>query len=113
FGAVDSMDSLRLAQKLNSAAQHVGKKLGVLIEINVGGEAAKTGVAPESQELEKILQAAPSLEHLEIRGLMTIPPLTEAAQEARPYFRKLRELKEEIGTRQLPGISMNVLSMGM
>jgi len=113
FVAVDSIDSLRLAQRLNSSAQQAGKKLGILIEINVGGEAAKTGVAPESQELEKILQAAPSLEHLEIRGLMTIPPLTDDPQRARPYFRRLRELQEEIGTRQLPGISMTVLSMGM
>ena len=113
FVAVDSIDSLRLAQRLNSSAQQAGKKLGILIEINVGGEAAKTGVAPESQELEKILQAAPSLEHLEIRGLMTIPPLSDDPQRARPYFRRLRELQEEIGTRQLPGISMTVLSMGM
>ncbi len=113
FGAVDSIDSLRLAQKLNSAAQQLGKKLGVLVEINVGGEAAKTGVAPGSQELEKILQASHLLEHLEIRGLMTIPPRTDNPQEARPYFRKLRELQEEIGTRQLPGVNMNMLSMGM
>jgi PLP dependent protein len=113
FAAVDSIDSLRLAQKVNSAAQQAGKKLGILIEINVGGEAAKTGVAPESQELEKILQAAPSLDHLEIRGLMTIPPLTDNPHEARPYFRKLQELQKQIGTRQLPGVNMNVLSMGM
>src|SRR3989454_3949396 len=64
FAAVDSVDSLRLAQKLNSAAQQVGKKLGVLVEINVGGEAAKTGVAPGSQELEEILQASHLLEDL-------------------------------------------------
>jgi pyridoxal phosphate enzyme (YggS family) len=113
FAAIDSIDSLRLAQKLNSSAQQVGKKLAVLIEINVGGEAAKTGVAPESQELEKILQAAPSLEHLEIRGLMTIPPLTGDPQEARPYFRKLRELRKQIIDRALPGVNMKVLSMGM
>ena len=113
FAAVDSIDSLRLAQKLNSAAQQVGKKLGVLVEVNVGGEAAKNGVTPESQELEKILQAAPSLEHLEIRGLMTIPPLTDDPQEARPHFRKLRELQKQIGARALTSVSMNVLSMGM
>jgi pyridoxal phosphate enzyme (YggS family) len=113
FAAVDSIDSLRLAQKLNSAAQQAGKKLTVLIEINVGGEAAKTGVAPESQELEKVLQAAPSLEHLEIRGLMTIPPLTDDPQEARPYFRRLRELQRQISDRALPSLSMNILSMGM
>jgi pyridoxal phosphate enzyme (YggS family) len=113
FAAVDSIDSLRLAQKLNSTAQQAGRKLGVLIEINVGGESAKSGVAPESQELENILQAAPSLEHLEIRGLMTIPPLTEEPQEARPYFRRLRELQRQISDRALPSLSMNVLSIGM
>ena len=113
FSAVDSIDSLRLAQKLNSAAQQAGRRLAVLIEINVGGESAKSGVAPESQELEKILQAAPSLEHLEIRGLMTIPPLTDHPQEARPYFRRVRELQKQISDRALPGVSMNGLSMGM
>lgn len=113
FSAIDSIDSLRLAQKLNSAAQQSGKKVAVLIEINVGGEAAKTGVAPESQELENILQAAPSLEHLEIRGLMTIPPLTDDPQEARPHFRKLHELQKQISARALTRVSMNVLSMGM
>ena len=113
FAAVHSIDSVRLAQKLNSAAQQAGKNLGVLIEINVGGETAKTGVAPESQELEKILQAAPSLEHLEIRGLMTIPPLTDDPQEARPHFRKLRDLQRQISARRLPEVRMDVLSMGM
>jgi hypothetical protein len=113
FDTVDSINSLRLAQRVNYVAQQAGKKLGVLIEINVGGEAAKTGVAPESQELEKILQAASSLEHLEIRGLMTIPPLTDNPQEARPYFRKVRDLQRQISDRALPSLSMNVLSMGM
>jgi len=113
FAAVDSIDSLRLAQKLNSTAQQAGRKLGVLIEINVGGESAKSGVAPESQELEKILQAAPLLDHLEIRGLMTIPPLTEDPQAARPYFRRLRDLQKQISARRLPGVNMNALSMGM
>src|SRR5271165_472168 len=74
FAAVDSVDSLRLAQKLNASAQQLGKKLKVLIEINVGAEAAKSGVAPESGELEELLSAAPELKHLEFRGLMTIPP---------------------------------------
>jgi hypothetical protein len=113
FAAVDSIDSLRLAQKLNSAAQQSGKKLAVLIEINVGGEAAKTGVAPESRELENILQAAPSLDHLEVCGLMTIPPFTDNPQKARPYFLKLRELQKQISTRQLPRVNLHVLSMGM
>jgi pyridoxal phosphate enzyme (YggS family) len=113
FHAVDSVDSLRLAEKLNEAAERTGHKLGVLIEINVGGEAAKTGLAPGSEELSSILLAAPRLEHLEIQGLMTIPPFTEDPQKARPFFHKLRELRDEISARQLPSVGMDVLSMGM
>jgi hypothetical protein len=112
FAAVDSVDSLRLAQKLNASAQQLGKKLKVLIEINVGGEAAKSGVAPESRELEELLSAAPELEHLEFRGLMTIPPFNDDPREARPYFRKLRDLRDQIA-RRLPGFNMRELSMGM
>jgi len=113
FTAVDSVDSLRLAGRLNDSAQQVGKKLGVLIEINVGGEAAKSGMPPELPELMELLQSAPSLEHLEFRGLMTIPPFAEDPQQARPYFRKLRELRDRILARKLPNIRMGVLSMGM
>jgi len=113
FAAVDSVDSLRLAQKLNSSAEALGKKLAVLIEINVGGESAKSGVAPDSSELEEILQNAAHLEHLEFRGLMTVPPFTEDPQQARPSFRRLRELRDRIAARQLAGIGTRVLSMGM
>jgi hypothetical protein len=113
FHAVDSLDSLRLANKLNSAAEELGKNLSVLIEINLGGEAAKTGIAADSQELENILQAAPRLAHLEIRGLMTVPPFTEDPEDARPFFRKLRGLRDQIAGRHLPNINMDVLSMGM
>ena len=113
FSAVDSVDSLRLAEKLNAAAQKLNKRLPVLIEINVGGEAAKSGTAPDSPELEQLLAAAPSLEALQIRGLMTIPPFTEDPQQSRRYFRSLRELRDQIAARRLPGISLDVLSMGM
>ena len=113
FAAVDSVDSLRLAQKLNSAAQQLGKKLAALIEINVGGESAKSGVAPGSKELEELLQGAAQLEQLEFRGFMTVPPFTEDPQQARPYFQKLRRLRDEIAARKLPKISMSILSMGM
>ena len=113
FSAVDSVDSLRLAEKLNAAAQKLNKRLPVLIEINVGGEAAKSGTAPDSPELEQLLAAAPSLEALQIRGLMTIPPFTEDPQLSRRYFRSLRELRDQTAARRLPGISLDVLSMGM
>src|SRR5262249_34299034 len=92
FHAVDSVDSLKLARKLNESATQLGKTLPVLIELNVGGEAAKTGMEPESPELEQLLAVAPQLEHLVMRGLMTVPPFTDDPQHARPFFRKLREL---------------------
>ena len=113
FHAVDSVDSLKLAQRLNTAAQPSGKQLPVLIEINVGGESAKAGLAPGSAELEQLLAAAPSLGSLAIRGLMTIPPFTEDPNGARPYFQQLRELRNEIRNRNLASVSMDELSMGM
>ena len=113
FAAVDSVDSVKLAVKLDGAAREVGKKLSLLIEVNVGGEAAKSGMAADSRELEDLLVVAPQLEALEFRGLMTVPPFTEDAQNARPYFRKLRELRDSIAARKLPGVAMEVLSMGM
>jgi len=113
FSAVDSVDSLKVAEKLDAAARSLGKKLEVLIEINVGGEAAKSGVPPDSPALEEILIAAPGLESLVFRGLMTVPPFTDDPQGARPYFRKLRELRDTIAARRLPALAMDELSMGM
>jgi PLP dependent protein len=113
FSAVDSLDSVKLAEKLDVAARKLGKKLPVLIEINVGGEAAKSGVAPDSRELESLLLAAPRFEGLDFRGLMTVPPFTDDPEEARPFFRKLRQLRDAIAARKLPAVAMDVLSMGM
>ncbi|HEV3306176.1 MAG TPA: YggS family pyridoxal phosphate-dependent enzyme [Candidatus Sulfotelmatobacter sp.] len=113
FSAVDSVDSLKVAEKLDAAARSLGKKLEVLIEINVGGEAAKSGVPPDSPALEEILIAALGLESLVFRGLMTVPPFTDDPQGARPYFRKLRELRDTIAARRLPALAMDELSMGM
>lgn len=113
FAAVDSVDSLRLAEKLNAAAESLGKKLAVLVEINVGGEAAKSGAAPDSSDLEELLLAAPRLQHLEFLGLMTVPPFTDDPQDACPYFRRLRELRDQIAARKLPAVRMDALSIGM
>jgi PLP dependent protein len=113
FAAVDSVDSVRLAEKLDAAARSLNKQIDILIEINVGGEAAKSGVASDSQELEDLLQAAPRLAALNIRGLMTVPPFSDDPEGARPYFRKLRELRDTITRRKLPTIGMDILSMGM
>jgi PLP dependent protein len=113
FHAIDSVDSLKLAEKLNDLAHGAGKKLAILIEVNVGGEEAKTGIAPDSPELDRLLSAASQLEHLEIGGLMTVPPFAEDPQTAQPYFRRLRELQAQIAARRLPAVGMDTLSMGM
>jgi len=113
FCAVDSVDSLKLAEKLDVSARQLGKKLEVLIEINVGGESAKSGLPLNSRELDELLQAAPRLESLVFRGLMTVPPFTANPEDARPFFRKLRELRDAIASRTLPAINLDTLSMGM
>ena len=113
FAHVDSVDSLRLAQKLNSAAADLSKKLPILIEINIAGEAAKSGVAPDSTALEEILEAAPEFSSLDIRGLMTVPPYHDEPEQSRPYFRKMRALFGQIASKKLPAVNMEVLSMGM
>ncbi len=123
FDAVDSVDSARMAEKLNALAESADKILLVLIEINVGGEKAKSGVAlcsdkqgsdkQGSNELEQILQGAPRWGNLKIRGLMTVPPYTEDPEGSRAYFRQLRKIRDSIVARALPKIGTAVLSMGM
>jgi pyridoxal phosphate enzyme (YggS family) len=113
FQAVDSVDSIRLASKLNQSALQLDEVFPVLIEINVGGEENKTGVPLDSPELEALLRAMQHFEQLHVRGLMTIPPYTEDPEGARPYFRKVRELRDTIAARNMTAIQMDVLSMGM
>jgi hypothetical protein len=113
FDAVDSVDSVRLADKLNMSANDANKTLSILIEINVGGEAAKSGMVIGSDELEEILQSAPRWANLRLRGLMTVPPYSEDPEGSRPYFRQLRQIRDGIANRKLPEVEMQVLSMGM
>lgn len=113
FDEIESVDSLHLARKLDAAAAEFGKKLPVLIEINIGAEVAKSGVAPDSSEMEELLAETPGLPHLEVRGLMTVPPYNDDPEPSRPYFRRIRELADTLRTRRLPAVTMDVLSMGM
>ncbi|HYW37074.1 MAG TPA: YggS family pyridoxal phosphate-dependent enzyme [Terriglobales bacterium] len=113
FDAVDSVDSARIAERLNACADSAGKTLSVLVEINVGGEKEKSGFASGSDELEQILRGAPRWTNLKISGLMTVPPYTEDPEGSRPYFRQLRQIRDSIAARELPKIGTAVLSMGM
>jgi PLP dependent protein len=113
FDGIDSLDSVRLADKLNQAAEALGKVVQVLIEINVGGEESKTGIPLDSPDLDGLLHAMPRFERLQVRGLMAVPPFTPHPEAARPYFRLLRDLRDTLAARRLPRIQMDVLSLGM
>lgn len=108
FDAVDAVDSLKIAQRLNTTAAALGKKLPVLIEVKLSHEEAKHGLAPE--ELPALLAAMVGLESITAVGLMTVPPWSEEAEPARPYFRQLRRLRDESAVR-FPRVTQ--LSMGM
>jgi pyridoxal phosphate enzyme (YggS family) len=112
FDAIDSVDSLRLAERLDAAAAALDRTLPVLIEIKLSDEEAKSGLAPQSAELEQLLERLPSLTHLNARGLMTVPPYLRDAEAVRPYFRQLRELRDAYAQRH-PKLQLNALSMGM
>jgi pyridoxal phosphate enzyme (YggS family) len=113
FQHIDSIDSVRLARKLNDAASETKKRISALIEINIGGEEAKSGVGPGSADLENILNAAPEFASLQFLGLMMVPPYNDDPEQSRPYFQQMRRLFDQIGRRNLPAIRMEVLSMGM
>jgi hypothetical protein len=112
FDGVDSLESVRLAERLNEAAGKVGKRLPVLIEVKLSPEATKTGVEPESEEAARLLERLPDLEHLEARGLMTIAPWGAAEDVTRACFRSLRVWRDRWAAAH-PGLSLDVLSMGM
>jgi pyridoxal phosphate enzyme (YggS family) len=109
FEMVQSVDSLYVAQEISKRADQAGKTVPILLEVNLAGEASKFGYRPEALEAE--LNQINSLPRLEIHGLMTVPPWTSNAENVRPVFRQLRELKER--AEQVLGAPLPQLSMGM
>ena len=109
FDRIDTVDSVPLARKLDAAAQECGKRLPVLIEVRLGGEASKSGV--EAAGLPAFAERIGQPGALDFRGLMAIPPYAEDPEQARPYFRRLRELRDELSRRL--GRPLPALSMGM
>lgn len=112
FDEIHSLDSLDLAERLNAAAQSLHKRLPVLLEIKLSPEAAKTGLLPESREFMDLLERLPDLAWLEAKGLMTVPPWDENAEASRPYFHRMRELRDQLAKRY-SRLSLTELSMGM
>ena len=111
FDWIESLDDFELASKLDRACERLNKRIPVLIQVNVGREASKSGIAEE--EAADFAGRISAFRHLEVRGLMAIPPYTEDPEESRPHFVRLRETAERIESQRLTGISMKELSMGM
>jgi pyridoxal phosphate enzyme (YggS family) len=109
FEMIQSVDSLSLAQEINKRAEQAARRMPVLIEVNVAGEASKFGCKPEQLLAE--LKQLNALPRIEIHGLMTVPPWSPEAEDSRPHFRRLRELKAKC--EQVLGAPLPHLSMGM
>jgi len=111
FDLIHSVDSIKLAEEIDRRSQQFGMITNVLVEVNVSGEETKYGIKPE--EVEPFLKEISEFSRIKVRGLMTITPIAEDKEEVRPYFRKLRELSEEIKSKNLKNVKMDYLSMGM
>ncbi len=112
FDGIDSLDSLRLAERLNDAAGKLGKRLPVLIEVKLSTEETKAGLEPNSTDAAELLERLPELHNLQLRGLMTIAPFDVPEAETRACFRSLREWRERWAA-VCPSLEFGVLSMGM
>ena len=112
FASIDTVDSLKLANRLNEAAKTLGRQLPVYIEVKLSPEESKHGLQPE--ELPALLAGLTELKHLVAVGLMTVPPwpadVSHAGEEARPYFQHLRRLRDDSFARHptLTGLSMGM-----
>jgi PLP dependent protein len=111
FDVIQSVDSLKLAERLDNIVGELGKRLPVMIEVNLGGEASKSGVV--SGEVLSLCEQTDKFGNLELRGLMAVPPLLEDPQEMRPFFRRLRELRDQALRAGIVGGQFRELSMGM
>jgi pyridoxal phosphate enzyme (YggS family) len=109
FDLIHAVDRIKLARALDAAAARLGKVQDVLIQVNQGGEATKSGVGPSAAPA--LLQEVARLPHLRVLGLMTMPPWFPDPEAARPFFRALRELRDRL--RGLTGLPLTELSMGM
>ncbi len=111
FDWLGTLDSLPLAQRLERLLSQQDRKLPVLVQVNIGREPQKAGVPPE--DVPEFVREVASLPHLQVRGLMAIPPIPQRPEDSRPYFREMRRLFDGLAAEKIPGVAMEVLSMGM
>lgn len=111
FAMVQSVDSVELIQKLDAAAADAGRTPELLIQVDLAGEATKYGAPPS--EVPRLFEAAGACRAATVVGLMTLPPVPDTPEDARPYFRRLRELRDEWLAAGVPASMLRELSMGM
>ena len=111
FDLIHSVDSLKLSREIDKQAGKTGKVQSVLIQVNIAEETSKSGVLLE--DTAQLVSEMSQLAHLEIKGLMTMPPYFNAPEKARPYFKALRHLRDQIRAMEIPDVGMDELSMGM
>ena len=108
---IHSVDSFRLAETIEKEAVKKNCEVNVLIEVNMAREESKYGVYPE--DLETLLREISQLQHVHVKGLMTVAPNVENAEENRVVFNEIRKLSVDISKKNIDNITMNILSMGM
>ncbi len=111
FDWIHTVDSVRLLRRLDDAADAAGTTPRLLIQTDVAGEAQKHGVPPD--DVRRVLDAAASCQAAEVRGLMLMPPWNDDPEQTRPYFRRLRDLRDTLRQEGVPGSALAELSMGM
>ncbi len=108
---IHSVDSLKLAKEISKQAVNADKVMEVLLEVNIGDEESKWGFTVN--ETENAIREIAKLPNLKVKGLMAIPPICNNGEENRPYFRKMKKLFIDIGTKNIDNVDMDILSMGM
>jgi pyridoxal phosphate enzyme (YggS family) len=111
FAMVQSVDSAELIQKLDAAASDAGRTPELLIQVDLAGEATKFGASPD--EVQRLFDAAGACRAASVVGLMTLPPVPDTPEDARPFFRRLRDLRDEWLAAGVPASMLRELSMGM
>ncbi len=108
---IQSVDSVKLAREIARCSEKLGLCTDILLEVNIGREANKSGVMPEA--LGELLDQVREIPSIRVRGLMAIPPICENAQENRKFFDNMHDIFLDIGSKNIDNISMDILSMGM
>ena len=111
FATIHSIDSVELLEKIDAAAAEAGRTPELLIQVELAGEATKFGVAP--QDVPRLFDAAAACKAARVVGLMTLPPVPESPEDARPWFKRLRDLRDEWRAAGVPAAMVRELSMGM